>query len=164
MIERDYLIIGAGAAGLSAAEGIRQHDRRGKVTLVGNEGHAPYHRPGLSKGFLRAKDEPAALNGGRMHPPEWYAEEHVELRLGVFVTQFNLERRLAVLSTGQTIEFNKALLATGSRPVRPSVAGHNLGNVLYLRTLADALALREMAATEKEIVVGGGGRMALEAA
>ncbi len=164
MIARDYLIVGAGAAGLAAAEGIRQHDRRGKVTLIGNEGHAPYHRPGLSKGFLRTKDEPAALLESPMHPPGWYADEHVELRLGVFVTQFNLERRLAVLSTGQTIEFNKALLATGSRPLRPQVAGHNLGNVLYLRTLADALALREMAATEKEIVVCGGGLIALEAA
>ncbi len=164
MIARDYLIIGAGAAGLGAAEGIRQHDRRGKVTLIGNEGHAPYHRPGLSKSFLRAKDEPTALAEGRLRPAEWYAGENVELRLGVFVTQFNLERRLAVLSTGQTIEFNKALLATGSRPVRPQVAGYNLGNVLYLRTLADALALREMAATEKEIVVCGGGLVALEAA
>ena len=164
MISRDYLVIGAGAAGLGAVEGIRQHDRRGKVTLVGNEGHAPYHRPGLSKGFLRAKDEPTALSDGRLRPAEWYQQENVELRLGVFVTQFNLERRLAVLSTGQTIEFNKALLATGSRAVRPQVAGYNLGNVLYLRTLADALALREMAATEKEIVVCGGGLIALEAA
>ena len=164
MITRDYLIVGAGAAGLGAAEGIRRHDRRGKVTLIGNEGHAPYHRPGLSKGFLRAKDGAAALADGQLRPAEWYQQENVELRLGVFVTQFNLERRLAVLSTGQTIEFNKALLATGSRPVRPQVAGHNLGNVLYLRTLADALALREMAATEKEIVVCGGGLIALEVA
>lgn len=164
MIARDYLIVGAGAAGLAAAEGVRQHDRRGKVTLIGNEGHAPYHRPALSKGFLRSKDEPAALLEGRLRPPEWYLDENIELRLGVFVTQFNLERRLAVLSTGQTIEFNKALLATGSRPHKPQVAGYNLGNVLYLRTLADALALREMAVTEKEIVVCGGGLVALEAA
>lgn len=164
MIARDYLIVGAGAAGLAAAEGIRQHDRRGKVTLVGNEAHAPYLRPALSKSFLRAKDEPAAVADNQLRPLTWYQEQGVELRLGVFVTQFNLDRRLAVLSTGQTIEFNKALLATGSRPARPPVAGNNLGNVLYLRTLADALALREMAATEKDIIVCGGGLIALEAA
>ena len=68
MIARDYLIIGAGAAGLGAVEGIRQHDRRGKVTLIGNEGQAPYYRPGLSKGFLRAKDEPTALAEGQLRP------------------------------------------------------------------------------------------------
>lgn len=163
MIARDYLIIGGGVAGASAAEGIRQYDRRGKITLVTNENSPPYHRLSLSKGFLRGKEAPAP-ESMLAHPADWYAEHHVELRLGAFVTQLNLERHLAVLSTGQTIEFNKACLATGSRATKPPVAGTNLGNIIYLRTLADAMALREMAALEKDVVVVGGGLIALEAA
>ena len=80
------------------------------------------------------------------------------------VTQINIDRRLAVLGNGETIEFNKACLAMGSRPVRPPVAGVALGNVIYLRTIRDALALREMASLEKTIVVVGGGLLACEAA
>jgi NADPH-dependent 2,4-dienoyl-CoA reductase/sulfur reductase-like enzyme len=67
-----------------------------------------------------------------------------------------------VLGNGQAIEFRKACLATGSRARRPQVAGANLGNVFYLRTLRDVMALREVAALEPEIVVIGGGLIAAE--
>ena len=80
------------------------------------------------------------------------------------VTQFNLDRRLAVLSNGQTIEFKKACLATGSRPLRPPVAGTNLGNIIYLRSIGDAMALKEMAALEGEIIIVGSGYIGVEAA
>src|SRR6476660_1752792 len=86
------------------------------------------------------------------------------MRLDTIVTQFNIERRLAVLGNGESIEFNKACLAMGSRPIRPPVAGVNLGNVIYLRTVRDALALREMANIEKTVMVIGGGLLACEAA
>lgn len=162
MIEREYLVIGAGTAGASVCEGIRQYDKRGKVTLIGNESHPPYARPSLSKGFLSQKE--VTPSDTYEHPAAWYAENKVELRLNTVVTQFNLDRRLAVLSNGQTIEFRKACLATGSRPCRPAVAGANLGNIIYLRTLGDALALREMAALEVGVVVVGGGFVAVEAA
>src|SRR5205823_8794533 len=85
-------------------------------------------------------------------------------RFTTAVTQFNSERRLAVLANGESIEFNKACLAMGSRPIRPPVAGVNLGNVIYLRTLRDALALKEMASVEKGVMVVGGGLLACEAA
>ena len=98
------------------------------------------------------------------HPPGWYDENKIDLRLNTVVTQLNIDRRLAVLSNGQTIEFKKACLATGSRPLRPLVAGTNLGNIIYLRSMGDALALREMAAVEGSIVVIGSGFIAVEAA
>jgi NADPH-dependent 2,4-dienoyl-CoA reductase/sulfur reductase-like enzyme len=94
----------------------------------------------------------------------WYEKHKIETRFATMVTQVNIDRRLAVLGNGETIEFNKACLAMGSRPVRPPVAGVGLGNVIYLRTIRDALALREMASLEKAIVVVGGGLLACEAA
>jgi NAD(P)H-nitrite reductase large subunit len=162
MIQRDYLIIGAGIGGGSVCESIRKYDKRGSVTMVGAENFLPYKRWTLSKNFLREKVAPVKklphLEAG------WYETNKIETRLGAMVTQLNIERRLAVLGNGETIEFNKACLAMGSRPVRPPVAGTNLGNVIYLRTTRDALALREMASLEKTVVIIGGGLLACEVA
>ena len=162
MIQRDYLIIGAGIAGGSVCESIRKFDKRGSVTLVGAENFLPYKRWILSKSFLREK-VPAVKKLPHTEAG-WYQKHKIETRLGAMVTQLNIERRLAVLGNGETIEFNKACLAMGSRPVRPPVAGVNLGNVIYLRTTRDALALREMASLEKTVVVIGGGLLACEVA
>ena len=162
MIQRDYIIIGGGIGGASACEGVRRHDKRGSVTLVGAEVFPPYKRWILSKDFLREKDtQPKKL----LEPNEaWYEKYKIETRFGTVVTQLNIDRRLAVLANGESIEFNKACLAMGSRPVRPPVAGTSLGNVIYLRTIRDTLALREMASLEKGIMVVGGGLLACEAA
>ena len=162
MIQRDYLIIGGGIGGASACEGVRRHDKRGSVTLVGAEVLPPYKRWILSKDFLREKNpQPRKL----LEPNEsWYEKHKIETRFGAVVTQFNIDRRLAVLANGESIEFNKACLAMGSRPIRPPVAGTSLGNVIYLRTIRDALALKEMATLEKGIMVVGGGLLACEAA
>jgi NADPH-dependent 2,4-dienoyl-CoA reductase/sulfur reductase-like enzyme len=162
MIRRDYLIIGSGIGGASACEGIRNYDKRGSVTLVGAEVFPPYKRWILSKSFLREKEP----NLKKLQDPDerWFQTHKIETRFGTVVTQFNIERRLAVLANGESIEFNKACLAMGSRPVRPPVAGVNLGNVIYLRTIRDALALREMASLERGIMVVGGGLLGCEAA
>lgn len=162
MIQRDYLIIGGGIAGGSVCESIRKFDKRGSVTLVGAETFLPYKRWMLSKTFLR--DKVAPVKKLPHLEPGWYDSHKIETRLGAMVTQLNIERRLAVMGNGETIEFNKACLAMGSRPVRPPVAGVTLGNVIYLRTTRDALALREMASLEKTVVVVGGGLLACEVA
>src|SRR5437867_844804 len=162
MIRRDYLIIGSGIGGASACEGIRKHDKRGSVTLVGAEVFPPYKRWILSKSFLREKKpEEKKL---QLLDARWCESHNIEMRFGTIVKQFNIERRLAVLGNGESIEFNKACLAMGSRPVRPPVAGVNLGNVIYLRSVRDALALREMADVEKTVMVIGGGLLACETA
>jgi NADPH-dependent 2,4-dienoyl-CoA reductase/sulfur reductase-like enzyme len=162
MIRRDYLIIGGGVGGASACEGIRKYDKRGSVTLVGAEVLPPYKRWILSKGFLRERDPD--LKKLQEFDEKWFQAHKIETRFGTVATQFNIERRLAVLANGESIEFNKACLAMGSRPVRPPVAGVNLGNVIYLRTIRDALALKEMATVERGIIVVGGGLLACEAA
>jgi NADPH-dependent 2,4-dienoyl-CoA reductase/sulfur reductase-like enzyme len=162
VIQRDYLIIGSGIGGASVCEGIRRYDKRGTVTLVGAEVFPPYKRWILSKNFLREKDP----NLRKLQEPDehWYQKHKIETRFGTVATQFNIDRRLTVLANGETIEFNKACLAMGSRPVRPPVAGVSLGNVIYLRTIRDALALKEMASLGKTVMVVGGGLLACEAA
>src|SRR3954469_22812278 len=162
MIQRDYVIIGSGIGGATACEGVRKYDKRGSVTLIGAEVAPPYKRWMLSKEFLQEKT--SSTKKLCLGDPEWYSTNKVEARFGTTVTQINIERRLAVLGNGETIEFNKACLAMGSRPVRPPVAGVSLGNVIYLRTVRDALALKEMASLEKTVMVVGGGLLACEVA
>jgi len=163
MIQRDYLIVGAGIGGATVCESLREYDPKGTVTLVGYESALPYHRSRLFSTVL-ARNDLKALNKIYCHPPEWYAKNHVELRLETLVTQLNLGRRIAVLNTGQVIEFRKCCLAMGSRVRRPQLAGANLGKILYLRSLRDLLALREMIEGEKNVFIIGGGFIAAEAA
>jgi NAD(P)H-nitrite reductase large subunit len=129
---------------------------------VGAEVFHPYKRWLLSKSFLREKSP--QVKKLAVTDERWYESHKVETRLDTVVTQFNIDRRLAVLGNGESIEFNKACLAMGSRPVRPPVAGVSLGNVIYLRTIRDALALREMGGLEKTVMIVGGGLLACETA
>jgi 3-phenylpropionate/trans-cinnamate dioxygenase ferredoxin reductase component len=162
MIRRDYLIVGAGIGGVSACEGIREHDPKGSILMVGAEHELPYHHPQLFPQILSK----GKVSADKLHPhdSEWFKKKHVDLRLGTVVTQFNLERKLAVLGNGQAVEFKKACLATGCRARRPQVAGANLGNVFYLRSLRDVMGFSEILESEKEIVIVGGGRIACEVA
>ena len=162
MIRRDYLIVGAGAGGVSVCEGIREHDKKGTIMLVGNEIALPYQRPLLFKSYLRKTS--GSAEKVLVHDASWFEKQHIDLRLDTMLTQFNLERRLAVLGNGQAVEFRKACLAMGSRARRPALAGANLGNVFYLRTLRDVQALREIAESEHQIVIVGGGFIAAETA
>lgn len=162
MIRRDYLIVGAGIGGASVCEGIREHDKKGTIMMVGNETFAPYRRPMMIKSCL-GKAVPA-LDKFQHASREQLEEKKIDLRLDTMVAQFNIERRIAVLGNGQAVEFRKACLATGSRARRPQVAGANLGNVIYLRSLRDVLALREMAELNHNIAVIGGGCIAAEVA
>lgn len=162
MIRRDYLIVGAGIGGVSACEGLREHDKKGTIVLAGHETALPYHRPQLFKNQLGKRA--GSAEQVQVHDAAWFAKNHIELRLDTLVTQINLERHIAVLANGQAIEFRKACMAMGSRARRPQVAGGNLGNVFYLRTLRDVQALREVADLEHEIVIIGGGCIALETA
>src|SRR5437879_162825 len=162
MIQRDYLIIGAGIGGACACEAIRKHDKRGSVTLVGSEAYAPYKRWLLSKSFLREKTIVPRKYGEV--DERWYGAHKIRARFKTAVTQLNIDRRVAVLGNGESIEFKKACLAMGSRPIRPPVAGVGLGNVIYLRTMRDGFALREMAEHEKNVMVVGGGLLACETA
>ncbi len=165
MIRRDYLIIGAGAGGASVCEGIREFDRKGSVMMVGAESLLPYRRQDLLENCLQHNVEPEEDAGDLVLASAAHFEnEKIDLRLDTMVTQINLERRIAVLSTGQAVEFRKACLAMGSHARRPAVAGAGLGNIFYLRTLRDGIALREVLKTETQVVIVGGGCVAAQVA
>src|SRR5207237_9580934 len=95
MIQRDYLIIGAGIAGACACEAIRKHDKRGRVTLVGSEAYAPYKRWRLSKSFLREKT--LVPRKYAEVDERWCGTHKVDARFNTGGRQRNSSRRRAVV-------------------------------------------------------------------
>ena len=81
--EPTFAIVGAGLAGAKAAEALRAEGFDGRIVLLGAEPHRPYERPPLSKGYLQGSADRDTVY---VHPPEWYAEHDVDLRLGTAVT------------------------------------------------------------------------------
>ena len=162
MIRRDYLIVGAGVAGVAACEAIRSLDKKGSIMLVGADPHAAVNRPELLGGILGPKS--SSIEKLLTHDEAWFSRNKIDMRLDTIATQFSLEQRAAVLANGQAVKFEKALLATGSRARRPQVAGANLGNIFYLRSAREVAALREVLDLEKNAVVIGGGFVGVEVA
>ncbi|MFI5275856.1 MAG: NAD(P)/FAD-dependent oxidoreductase [Ktedonobacterales bacterium] len=164
----DYLLIGGGLASATAAEEIRKRDAKGSVLIVAAEHHLPYHRPPLSKEYLRGDIGPDGTygNGGVFAQlPPWYGEQRVAVKQGVGVTRLDTAAKQATLSDGSTVNYGRALLATGGRPRTLPIPGAHLPGIFVLRTLDDSTAIREQLNTpNRNVVVIGSGFIGLEAA
>jgi 3-phenylpropionate/trans-cinnamate dioxygenase ferredoxin reductase subunit len=155
----NIVIVGAGLAGAHAVEELRSRGYDGGITLLGTEPHPPYDRPPLSKGLLLGQREPDSVF---LHDRRWYGEHEVDLRTGATVTALDLPRSRVSLASGDEVPYDRLLLATGSRPRRLPAAEESGADVLYLRTLDDALALH--ARLRGQVLVVGGGWIGLEVA
>jgi 3-phenylpropionate/trans-cinnamate dioxygenase ferredoxin reductase subunit len=129
------VIAGASLAGAKAAQTLREEGFDGPLLLVGDETERPYGRPPLSKDYLLGKVERETIY---VHPPWWYAEHGVDLRLGVRVTGVDPAAHEVRLADGSRAGYAKLLLATGSSPRRLPVPGADLSGVFYLRRVADS--------------------------
>ena len=106
-----YLLVGGGLASTAAAEAIRALDANGSILMLGQEPVRPYHRPPLSKTFLR-RDTPRAELFAR--DADWFDSTHVELRTGRRVAHLDVARRTASVDNGDEITYDHLLLATGA--------------------------------------------------
>lgn len=155
------VIVGAGQAGGRAAEALRAAGFAGEVVLIGDERHAPYERPRLSKSVL-LREEPA--EAASIHPRDWYAAQGIVLRTRTRVEAIAPRGQAVITTEGQRIEYAKLLLCTGSR-VRPlATAPDGAAGVHYLRTLEDAQRLAAELLPGRRLVVIGGGFIGLEVA
>ncbi|WP_328388975.1 FAD-dependent oxidoreductase [Streptomyces sp. NBC_00400] len=154
-----FIIAGAGLAGAKAAETLRAEGFDGPVVLLGDERERPYERPPLSKGYLLGTSEKEKVY---VHPPQWYAEHDVDLRLGNAVTALDPAGHEVTLADGSRLGYAKLLLATGSTPRPLPVPGADLEGVHTLRRLADSDRLKEVFRSASRVVVIGGGWIGLE--
>jgi 3-phenylpropionate/trans-cinnamate dioxygenase ferredoxin reductase component len=161
MVDREtVLIVGGGQAGAWAATTLRSEGFDGRVVLAGAEPHPPYERPPLSKSILTGGESHRAY----LRPGSDYAQLQIDLRVGAEVTRLDLVDRNAWLRGGDRIKFDKLILATGSTVRHLRVAGAELANVVYLRTLDDAIVLRRLLMDRPRTVIIGGGFIGLEVA
>ncbi len=146
------LIVGGGLAGQRAAEALRRRGYEETIRIVCGEPEPPYDRPPLSKEVLAGT---AAEEEVAYRPAGWYAENEVELSLGVRAEALDPARRRVTLSSGDALPYENLVIATGGEPRRlPFLAG---ANVHELRTLADLRRLRrDLVAGSRLAIVGAG--------
>ncbi|MDX3712379.1 NAD(P)/FAD-dependent oxidoreductase [Streptomyces europaeiscabiei] len=153
---RRILVVGASAAGLAAAETLRREGYDGTLTLVGDEPYAPYDRPPLSKQLLAAEWDTDRLT---LRTTAHLDGLDLDLRLGTAATGLDLTERQVRLADGDSVPYDGLVIATGVRPRRlPGEGAH------VLRTLDDALTLREQLTPGTRLVVVGAGFLGAEAA
>ncbi len=155
------VIVGAGEAGARAAVELRMQGWTGTITLIGGEKRHPYERPPLSKQQLYDDDEPSPvviLNN------EMLREYDIRFISGCSAVHIDRHDHSVALSDGSRIRYERLLLTTGATPRKLTVQGTALESVMYLRTFADALALRERLLPYKRVTVIGGGFIGLEVA
>ncbi len=156
-----YLIVGGGLAGAWAAQGIREHDEKGPIVLVGEEAHPPYDRPPLTKQLWTGKKK---LDDIFVQGEEFYRQKGVDLVLGRRIVAVDAGDKTATADDGSVYRYEKLLLATGGAPKKLSISGGDLDGVCYYRYLDDYLKIRDQAVKGRTAVVIGGGFIGSEIA
>ena len=157
---RQYVIVGNGIAGITAAQSIVRADQTTEVHIFGAEHYAYYRRPRLWE-FIAGEIKQDSLY---FRPPDWYAERGIHLHLGVRATALDPAAHRLTLSDGSTAEYDCLLLATGGRPFVPLFEGADKEGVFTLCALDDALAIKTYARDVRSAAIIGGGLLGLETA
>lgn len=163
-MDYDYLIVGGGLAAASAVDGIREVDGDGSVAVLSDEDEPPYHRPPLSKEFLRA---PAGASRSLLHvkPGDWFEEEgDAELLLGRRAAALSPAAMRVETASGGELTARRILLVTGGRPRSLPVPGTDLAGVGTLRTAGDSERIRARAREADRAVLVGAGFIGMELA
>ncbi|GAA4288869.1 NAD(P)/FAD-dependent oxidoreductase [Georgenia daeguensis] len=150
---RRIVVVGNSIAGLTAGDSLRAAGFDGELTVVGEERHAPYSRPALSKAAL--------LDAGTMTSHHLPAPTHEATEiLGVRASRLDVESKVVVLEDGTDLPYDGVVIATGSRARR--LTGDE--GELTIRTLEDALELRRRLVDRPRVIVIGGGPLGMEVA
>jgi 3-phenylpropionate/trans-cinnamate dioxygenase ferredoxin reductase component len=160
MSQSTIAIVGSGQAGMQVAASLRELHCKDRVLLIGDEPHAPYQRPPLSKGYLLGEVDEAQI---ALRPSAFFSKHQIELITGTRAVAIDRARRTLSLEDDSTVAYDHLVLATGARNRPLPVPGADgLQNVFYLRTLAEAISLRTQMALARSAVVIGAGFIGLE--
>jgi 3-phenylpropionate/trans-cinnamate dioxygenase ferredoxin reductase subunit len=155
----NIVIVGGGHAAAQLCAGLAEAGQGGRVHLVCEEAAIPYHRPPLSKTFLKSPDEQP-----QQHRAEaWYAESGITMHLGDAALAIDRTACTVTLQSGTVLGWERLVLATGTRARRLSALA-GLSNVALLRAADEAAQLRSLLAAAQHVTVLGGGFIGLEVA
>jgi NADPH-dependent 2,4-dienoyl-CoA reductase/sulfur reductase-like enzyme/nitrite reductase/ring-hydroxylating ferredoxin subunit len=134
---KSVVIVGAGAAGESAAETLRREGYSGPITMIDPDTSAPVDRPNLSKDYLAGNAQPEWIP---LRPSSYFTEQEIDLLRGRDVRELDLGARRVTLSDSTERGFDALILATGAEPIHLDLPG-NGPRVMYLRSLTDSDAI-----------------------
>ncbi|MDX1508014.1 MAG: FAD-dependent oxidoreductase, partial [Woeseiaceae bacterium] len=160
-MSEQIVVAGAGHAAGQVVATLKQKKFAGNIVVIGDEPYLPYQRPPLSKKFLAGE-----LPAERLYvkPGSFYEDANIDVRLGTAVTGIDREQRFVTTGDGDTLRYDQLILAVGSRVRRIPAPGSELGNIHYLRSIDDVMAIRRHLATAARAVIVGAGYIGLEVA
>lgn len=160
MSNAPYVIIGNGIAGVTAAATVASLVPDAQIPIYSSERYPYYRRPWLPD-FLAGKYEIADLYA---YPESWYQKRRIKVHLDSPVASIDAAAKVISLASGATVQYERLLLACGGNAWIPPVENTHIPGVFTLRTLDDALAIRDYAEKVERAVIVGGGLLGLEAA
>ena len=156
----NIVIIGASHAGVQMAVSLREAKFDGSITLISDDPNTPYHRPPLSKAFLKDENHDSQV----LRAENYFEDNNINLLKPVQAVRIDQEASIVILANGDQLKYSKLIIATGARPRPIDIPGIDARQIYQLRDYEDALDLRNAARTHKKAVVVGGGFIGLEAA
>jgi 3-phenylpropionate/trans-cinnamate dioxygenase ferredoxin reductase subunit len=154
------LIIGGGHAGANTAFALRKDGFDGEITIISDEDYLPYHRPPLSKDFLKQN---IAIEKLGFKSADFYEEQKILINLDTHIDSIDLESNLAV-TKDTSFNFDYLVFATGASPRLLPMENADAKNLFYLRQITDVLSMHQQISADKEMILIGGGYIGLEVA
>lgn len=159
--KRTFVILGAGAAGVHAAETLRVAGYQGRIVMITREDKLPYDRTELSKNYFigKATEEKILLRS-----PEFYEQHNIEVQLNQPIKNLDIPTKTVTFENGETLTYDSLLIATGGQPRQLKVPGADLRNVFVLRSFADCERILKSAQNATQAVVIGSSFIGMEVA
>ncbi|MBZ6495467.1 NAD(P)/FAD-dependent oxidoreductase [Natrinema longum] len=153
-----YVIIGDGISGSSAAETLREEDPDAKITVITDEGEPLYNRI-LIKEHAKGKLPEAPIS---IHEEEWYEDRNIELSLNTYVTSVDTDAKVVNTHESGEIPYDKLLVATGGTPTQLPVENSDADGIHHFWTFQDARGIREHAERSDTGVIVGAGLLGID--
>ncbi|WP_247002466.1 NAD(P)/FAD-dependent oxidoreductase [Halosolutus gelatinilyticus] len=153
-----YVIIGDGISGSSAAETLREEDPESEITVITDEGEALYNRI-LIKEHAKGKLPEAPIS---IHDEEWYEDRDIELSLNTHVTSVDTDSKIVHTHEGDDLSYDKLLIATGGTPTQLPVENSDADGIHHFWTFQDARKIRESAEAADDAVIVGAGLLGID--
>ena len=161
MSESAMVIIGAGQCGVRAALTLRESGWDKSIILIGDETHAPYERPPLSKAILVGEAKPESCTIANRSE---LSNQDIEFISGTRAELIDRAANTITLTSGHQVHYHKLLLATGARARRIKLPCEEPNGIYYLRTMDNAIELSKVLNPGAHLDVIGGGFVGLEVA
>jgi len=153
-----YVVIGDGISGSSAAETLREEDPEADITVITDEGEPLYNRI-LIKEHAKGKLPEAPIS---IHDEEWYDEREIELSLNTHVTAVDTDEKIVRTHEGEDISYDKLLVASGGTPTQLPVENSDADGIHHFWTFQDARRIRESAENGEDAVIVGAGLLGID--